>query len=97
MKINDDARNKELENLFLKLDLDEDGHLSYELIENIFCKHLSAPQRSFAKQVRLIEIIFLFEFEFSSVEINNKQTKAFPPHRQSFQCDNFAILLNLRN
>jgi hypothetical protein len=41
-----------LDKLFTKLDLDEDGHLSFELLENIFCKNLNNAQYSFVKQVK---------------------------------------------
>ncbi len=53
MNVNDDVKNKELENLFKKLDLDDDGHLSFDLIEKVFCKNLSLAQNSFVKQVKL--------------------------------------------
>jgi hypothetical protein len=52
-EINDDLKHKELKKLFSKLDLDEDGHLSFDLVENIFCKNLNQAQLSYIKQVIL--------------------------------------------
>jgi len=49
--LDDEARNKELQALFKKLDLDDDGHLSYELVHNVLCKNFNSSHASFIKQV----------------------------------------------
>lgn len=65
-ELNDDLKYKELKKLFSKLDLDEDGHLSFDLVQNIFCKNLTQAQLSYIKQVflsiKFSSIRYLTEF-----------------------------------
>lgn len=51
IKLENFERERELEELFDKLDLDEDGHLEFETLDSYFLRSLNHQQKSFFFQV----------------------------------------------